>query len=215
MKNIELPAAELERLHAEMVRIRSFEDRVALDVSFNTERNLRIENSLARLEASGNLSLSGTLANPELSGTMNAKQDGTFQVGRNRFQLVSGRVDINGYPLDPLSVQVSALTRVGTTLIRLDADGDIDDLRTRLSAPEEQGLTEGDLMSLLKPRSVENYRNLSANLMTAGTGSGWPPKTAYLPDRLPLMDNRHTPMGPGCAGSLSRLNFKMPALARI
>ena len=147
-RDLMLAGAELEE---------SFEDHVALDILFNTERDLRIENSIARLEASGNLSLSGTLANPEVSGTFLAKQDGTFQIGRNRFQLLLGRVDIDGYPLSSPDIQVSALTRVGNILIRLDADGGIDDLRTRLSAPEETDLTEGDLMSLLVTgRTLEN-----------------------------------------------------------
>ena len=49
------------------------------------------------------------------------------------------------------------MTRVGTTVIHVDIEGDADDLRTQLTAPESPDLTEGDLASLLVTgRTLEN-----------------------------------------------------------
>ena len=132
-------------------------DGLALDVSIATENNLRVENSLAQLEAAGNLSIRGTLGAPELGGFVNLVPDGTFNVGRNRFQVLSGRVDLSGFPAVSPNLRIVAVTRVGTTVINLDLEGDVDDLRTRLTAPESPDLTEGDLASLLVTgRTLEN-----------------------------------------------------------
>ena len=132
-------------------------DELELEIVIGTTRNVRIENSMAQLEATGSVSIGGTLASPELGGFVTLLPDGTFNVGRNRFQIVQGRVDLTGFPAVPPNVQLLAVTRVGSTVINADIDGDADDLRTRLSAPDSPDLTEGDLASLLVTgRTLEN-----------------------------------------------------------
>jgi len=132
-------------------------DALALDVAITTARNIRVENSIAQMEMSGNLLIQGTLAAPEAGGSVALMPDGQFNVGRNRFQIVQGRIDLDGFPLSLPSVRMNAVTRVGATAINIDIEGDTDDLRTRLTAPESPDLTEGDLASLLVTgRTLEN-----------------------------------------------------------
>jgi outer membrane protein assembly complex protein YaeT len=130
---------------------------VSLDLSIDTGEDLRFDTDLARVEAGAALSLSGTLSSPEISGVVTLRPDGTIQVGRNSFQVVSGRLDLDGFPLSPPKIQGAMVTKVGGTVIELDFDGEPNDLSTRLRAPEDSSLTEGDLMSLLVTgRTLEN-----------------------------------------------------------
>jgi outer membrane protein assembly complex protein YaeT len=132
-------------------------DRISLDLVIVTEEELRVDNSLARLEAGGRLAITGTLGSPELSGILSVEPDGTFNVGRNRFQILSGRVAFESYPSVLPTIQMSAMTKVGTTVIRLDLNGEVDDLQTKLSAPDDPNLSEGDVTSLLVTgRTLEN-----------------------------------------------------------
>ena len=127
----------------------SFADRVALDISLQTEETVRVDTKQAQLETSGNLSLTGTLDSPELAGNLDVSPDGTFTVGRSRFQIANARLEFRDYPVSSPRLTLSAVTRVGSTLVRLDLEGEVDDLSTRLSAPDDPNLTEGDLASLL------------------------------------------------------------------
>ena len=132
-------------------------DRLALGILIATEQNVRVENSMAQLEAAGSISVGGTLAAPEIGGFVTVLPDGTFNIARNRFQVISGRLDLTGFPAVPPNVRLAAMTRVGTTAIYVDIEGDADDLRTQLTAPDSPDLTEGDLASLLVTgRTLEN-----------------------------------------------------------
>ena len=135
----------------------TWEDELSLALSIETVDDLRVDNNAARLEAGATLAISGTVSSPELSGVLTLRPDGRINVGRNAFQIVSGRADFDGYPFSPPQIQGAGMTKVGQTIIRLDIDGEPDDLRTRLQAPEDPSLTEGDLVSLLLTgRTLEN-----------------------------------------------------------
>ncbi|HSF17863.1 MAG TPA: translocation/assembly module TamB domain-containing protein [Vicinamibacteria bacterium] len=124
-------------------------DRMALDVTITTRRNLVVENSIAQLELAGNVTVGGTLVDPEVRGIVTVVPDGEIRIGRNRFQVRHGRLDLRGFPLTPPRLDLAAVTRVGQTIIQIELEGDADDLSTRLSAPDSPDLTEGDLASLL------------------------------------------------------------------
>ncbi len=135
----------------------SFLDRVTLAVDVETVSDLHVENSLANLEAGANIALRGTLENPVVNGIVLLRSDGRFNIGRNRLTITSGRVTFEGYPDEMPRIQLSAFTRVSSFTIHLDLDGTMDDLQTRLSAPDDPNLSEGDLMSLLVTgRTMEN-----------------------------------------------------------
>ncbi len=130
---------------------------MALSLVIGTERNIRIENSTAELEVQGSVSILGTPASPELGGIVTLVPNGAFNVGHNRFHVIQGRIDLTGAPVVPPRITVLAVTRVGSTVINIDVDGDVDDLGTRLTAPDNPELTEGDLASLLVTgRTLEN-----------------------------------------------------------
>jgi len=132
-------------------------DELALNVVIATARNIRIENSTAQLEVAGSISVGGTMAAPDFGGFVTVQRDGTFNIGRNKFQVVRGRIDLTGFPLVPPIIELSAVTRVGSTVINVALEGDVDDMRTSLTAPESPELTEGDLVSLLMTgRTLEN-----------------------------------------------------------
>jgi outer membrane protein assembly complex protein YaeT len=135
----------------------SFFDRVTLGVDVETVSDLRVENSLAHLEAGANISLTGTLENPVVNGIVALRSDGWFNIGRNRITITTGRVVFEDYPNETPRIQLSAFTRVSSTTIRLDLEGTTADLQTRLTAPDDPDLSEGDLTSLLVTgRTLEN-----------------------------------------------------------
>lgn len=132
-------------------------DELVLNVVIATARNIRIENSTAQLEVAGSISVGGTMAAPDFGGGITLQRDGSFNIGRNKFQVVQGRIDLTGFPLVPPNIQLSAVTKVGSTVINVDLEGDADDMRTSLTAPESPELTEGDLASLIMTgRTLEN-----------------------------------------------------------
>ncbi len=130
---------------------------LGLDLVVTTERNVRIENSTARLEVAGNISVRGTVAVPEAGGFLTVVPDGTLNIGANRLRTVGGRIDLTGFPVVQPYVDVRAVARVGNTTINVAVRGYADDLRTSLTAPDNPELTEGDLASLLVTgRTLEN-----------------------------------------------------------
>ena len=132
-------------------------DELVLNVVIATARNIRVENSVAQLEVAGSLSVGGTIAAPDFGGFITVQRDGTFNIGRNKFQVIQGRLDLTGFPLTSPNIDLTAVTKVGSTAINVDLEGDINDMRTTLTAPESPELTEGDLASLLMTgRTLEN-----------------------------------------------------------
>jgi len=127
----------------------SFQEKVELDLRLRTENDLRIDNSLAQVEAAATVRLSGSLASPQMSGVLTARPGGSFRLGRNRFRLESGRVDLNDYPLGPPEMQLRARTVVSDVDILVDIRGTPEELRTEISAPSHPELTRADLASLL------------------------------------------------------------------
>ena len=142
--------------------------RLGLDLVIATERNIFLENSTAFLEVAGSVSVRGTVAIPEAGGVLTVVPGGTFDIGRNRLEIVRGRVDLTGVPALLPYLDVQATTRVGTTTINVEVEGYADDLRTRLTAPDAPDLTEGDLASLLVTgRTLENAGEGGAQIASA------------------------------------------------
>jgi len=123
--------------------------RLNLNLVIRTARNVQIDNSTARLEVGGNISVTGTVAAPEAGGMITLMEGGTFSIANRGFQIISGRIDLTGFPLEKPYIDVQAVARVATTTINIDVEGNADDLRTQLTAPDNPELTEGDLASLL------------------------------------------------------------------
>ncbi len=122
---------------------------VHLDITARTVEDFRIENTLAQMAAGANLRITGTLSEPELDGVLTARPEGTFQLGRNRYTIDSGRVLLRGYPLQPAELDIAASTSVSSTDINVRIQGPIDNVELQLEAPGRDDLTRADLAALL------------------------------------------------------------------
>ncbi|MCK4818302.1 translocation/assembly module TamB domain-containing protein, partial [bacterium] len=126
----------------------SLSDLITLDLTTQIQ-DLHIENSLAQLSAGGALSISGSLSNPELKGSISVQGGGLLKLGRARVQISEGRVILNNYPESQLELDISGITRISGVFIELRVQGQLDNLQTQLQAPYRSDLTHGDLVMLI------------------------------------------------------------------
>jgi outer membrane protein assembly complex protein YaeT len=141
----------------------SLSDLITLDLTTQIQ-DLHIENSLAQLSAGGALSISGSLSNPELKGSISVQGGGSLKLGRARVQISEGRVILNNYPESQLELDISGITRISGVFIELRVQGQLDNLQTQLQAPYRSDLTQGDLVML-----IMTGRTSQAAVSEAGT----------------------------------------------
>ncbi len=127
----------------------SFGSRVDLELRVRASEAFRIDNNLARMEASVNLTVGGTLAAPELSGIVSVRPGGRFRFGGNEYRVETGRILLRGYPASPPELEITARTSVGEYDIRLVLRGATDNLSTDLTSESHPQLSRGDVASLL------------------------------------------------------------------
>lgn len=130
----------------------SFGNRIGLDVRIRTLQGLRIDNNVAEMDASASLVLGGTIAAPEIAGTVSAREGGTFRFGRNTYRIQSGQIELRRYPIDPAELDVTARTTVSDYDIRLSVRGPTDNLTTDLTGTSRRNgtaLSASDAASLL------------------------------------------------------------------
>ena len=154
----------------------SFSDRVLLDLKVRTTEDIRVENSLVQASAGGSASVGGTLASYAVDGSLMVRAGGTAKIGRTRATITSGRVDLNGYPLEPPELDVSLEARAGGTNVQINVEGRSDNLKTMLTAPDDPSLTESDVASLLLTgRRLDTASHqggdVAAETLVAGLGS--------------------------------------------
>jgi outer membrane protein assembly complex protein YaeT len=123
--------------------------RIDLDLRVRAPQAFRVDNNLARMEASVNLTVSGTLAAPELGGIASARPGGRFRFGGNEYRVETGRILLRGYPSTPPELDIVARTSIGEYDIRLALRGPTDNLATQLSSESHPDLSRGDVASLL------------------------------------------------------------------
>ena len=130
----------------------SFANRIGLDVRIRTREGLRIDNNVAKMDASASLVLGGTIAEPEIAGAVSAREGGAFRFGRNTYRIQSGQIELRRYPIEPPELDVTARTTVSHYDIRLSVRGPTDNLTTDLSGTSRRdgrALTAPDAASLL------------------------------------------------------------------
>jgi outer membrane protein insertion porin family len=154
----------------------AFSDRVALDLKFSTTEDIRVENSLVQASAGGSASVGGTLASYAVEGSLMLRAGGTAKIGRTRATITSGRVDLNGYPLEPPELDVSLEARAGGRNVQINVEGRTDNLKTVLTAPDDPNLTESDVASLIltgRPLDTASHQtgDVAAETLVAGLGS--------------------------------------------
>jgi outer membrane protein assembly complex protein YaeT len=126
-----------------------FASRIDLDLRVRAAEAFRIDNNLARMEASVTLTVSGTAASPELSGIASVRPGGRFRFGGNEYQVETGRILLRGYPSVAPELDITARTAVGVYDIRLVLEGTTDNLSTELTSQSHPQLSRGDIASLL------------------------------------------------------------------
>ena len=146
----------------------SFSERLRLEMRAQTVEDLRIDNNVARLQAAGNILVSGTLAAPEIDGLLTARPDGIFRFGRNNYRIVSGRLVLRGYPTETPELDLVMRTTVADIDIETQMRGPLDDLHTELSAPEStEDFTRSDLAALLATgRTLDNVSIQQQRIVT-------------------------------------------------
>ncbi len=127
----------------------SFASKIDLDLRVRAAEAFRIDNNLARMEASVNLTAAGTVAAPELSGIAAVRPGGRFRFGGNEYRVETGRIVLRGYPSTPPELDITARTSVGQYDIRLVLRGSTDQLSTELTSESHPELSRGDVASLL------------------------------------------------------------------
>ena len=123
--------------------------KVDLDLRVRAGEAFRIDNNLARMEATVNLTAGGTLASPELSGIASVRPGGRFRFGGNEYRVETGRILLRDYPTEPPELDITARTSVGEYDIRLVLRGSTDNLSTQLTSESHPQLSQGDVASLL------------------------------------------------------------------
>jgi outer membrane protein insertion porin family len=154
----------------------AFSDRVVLDLKISTTEDIRVENSLVQASAGGSASVGGTLASYAVEGSLMLRAGGTAKIGRTRATITSGRVDLNGYPLEPPELDVTLEARAGGRNVQINVEGRTDNLKTVLTAPDDPNLTESDVASLLltgRPLDTASHQtgDVAAETLVAGLGS--------------------------------------------
>ncbi len=122
-------------------------DRVSLDVRLLARSPVVVENSLGRLDLMPDMRLVGTLAEPALSGALNALDGGQLTLAGRRYRVLESQALFT--PRDGWlpRVNLSAETQVGEYTVNLRVLGPVDQLET--SATSTPPLSERDLQSLI------------------------------------------------------------------
>ena len=96
---------------------------LSLNVSLRTQKNLIIDNNIAKSQATANIKLSGTADRPSLAGRMNLADGGELFFSQNTFTIDRGTVDfVNPTRIEP-DLNLSASTKVKEYNITLVLQG--------------------------------------------------------------------------------------------
>lgn len=121
---------------------------LALDVRVLTDSDIEVNNNTARLQVGGDLRVTGTAAAPGVSGRADLQPGGRVFLGRNSYEIVSGRIDF----ADPFTVRpelaLELTTRAGGEDIDVSLSGSVDNPSVALSSSNPD-LTQADLTALL------------------------------------------------------------------
>ena len=119
-----------------------------LDLSISADRNIRLDTNFVKADTGANLRVRGTLANPSITGSLEASGGDLFFQG-NRYRITRGRVDfLNPVRLEPV-IDVEAEADVRDYRVILTLKGRSDKLHADLRS--DPPLATVDLFSLISP----------------------------------------------------------------
>ncbi len=153
---------------------------LSLDISLRTQKNLIIDNNIAKSQATANIKLSGTADRPSLAGRINLVDGGELYFSQNIFTIDKGTVDfVNPTRIEP-DLNLSASTKVKEYDITLVLQGVPDKLTASLIS--DPLLSEPNIVSLLVTgRTMESA---SASILSVAGSTALSYLTSSLTGRV-------------------------------
>jgi outer membrane protein assembly factor BamA len=122
-------------------------DRVSFDVRLVARAPIIVDNSLGRVDLAPDMRLTGTVARPALSGSLDALKGGRLALAGRNYRILEGQAVFTPREGWLPRVNLSCETRVGDYTINVRAHGPVDAIET--SATSTPPLSDRDLRSLL------------------------------------------------------------------
>lgn len=127
-----------------------------LDIGMNIRDNLKVKAMVAELFLRGGVHLGGTLANPQLQGTLFSKK-GTISYLEKKFRLARGTIEFKeNQGIMPI-LDLEGKTRYKATTITLNVTGQPTDIHVNLSS--DPALSEREILFLLTLGAEMNSEN--------------------------------------------------------
>ncbi len=131
----------------------SFGDTLSLDLAVSANRSIRLDTALVKLNSLADLRIKGTLANPILTGRLEADGGDIYFQG-TRYRINRGRVDFNNLArLDP-HIDLEAETNVRDYRVILNLSGTAEKFKADLRS--EPPLPTVELISLVSSGGTTN-----------------------------------------------------------
>jgi outer membrane protein assembly complex protein YaeT len=126
-------------------------ERIRFNISFRTDTPLLVQNNIAKVEATANLTIIGTFYEPSIIGRISLNEGGEIILNQRSYYLNRGAITLaNQSHIEPdlnIQAQTKVSTSEGTYDITLQMTGTPDRLTTTLSS--EPPRSEPDILSLL------------------------------------------------------------------
>ncbi len=144
----------------------SFFDRMALDIDIIRRAPFWIDNNIAWLSISPDLTLHGTVYRPLISGRARV-DSGTIMFQKKEFEVLKGIIDfVNPYAIEPV-IDIIGETQVRSWRIQLSLSGTPDNLNLQLSSVPQE--SHADIIALLA------FGKTTRELRRSGSGDGLSP----------------------------------------
>lgn len=125
----------------------SFWNRVGLNLKIDAVESVSIRNEMARMQASAQLDVSGTLRRPLLTGAIVLLEGGRMTFRDIEYEVINGLVTLDDAGGDPVELRLRASTSVRGYNITLELEASTNRVDYRLSSTP--ALPESDVLSLL------------------------------------------------------------------
>lgn len=125
----------------------SFWSRVALALHVDAAESISVRNDMAKLQASAQLEILGTLRQPLLAGTIVLLEGGKLRFRDNDYEVQSGYVLLDDARGEPAQLRMRATTDVRGYQVVLEVDATTEHLDYQLSSTP--ALAQPDILSLL------------------------------------------------------------------
>jgi outer membrane protein assembly complex protein YaeT len=122
-------------------------DRIHLNIAVHTDTPLLVQNNIAKLEATANLRIVGTYAEPSVVGRINLGEGGEITLNQRTYYITRGAITLANRSRPEPELDIEALTTISEYDITLHLSGTPEKLQTTLTS--EPSLPEPEIMSLL------------------------------------------------------------------